>query len=151
MSTIFQDAPPMRTHLDALREQGYTLDITHTAGGYDIAAHGPRDIAVSAPTLAQALASAAASPTTALLRNLADALEALPQARVSPPEVIRELRLACRHYRERQPALNVLAPVFRHADGFDGWLWHWTGPRPRSEVARLVREAAAVAEGQVAR
>lgn len=80
------------------------------------------------------------------LRRLADALDALPHARVSPPDVIRELRLACHHWQERQPALNVLTRLFRHAPGFDGWLWHWTGPQSRVEVVALVRRAAEQAE-----
>lgn len=83
------------------------------------------------------------------LRRLADHLDALPHARISPPDVFAALR----HLpagRERQSALNLLHRKLRHTRGFEEWLYHWTGPESRVEVVALVRAAAEQAE-QVSR
>ncbi|MFI7628453.1 hypothetical protein [Microbispora rosea] len=58
MTIIHQDAPEMRTHLDALHEQGYDLDIKHTATGFTIVATRTTEITVSAASLDEALAKA---------------------------------------------------------------------------------------------
>ncbi|MGI5155762.1 hypothetical protein [Microbispora sp. CA-102843] len=147
MTIIHQDAPKMRPNLDALHDQGYQVDITHTPDGFTIAAHGPRDLAVSAPTLAQALATTATqaiAPAPAL-RRLADALDELPQAELSPPDIVRALH-SIPAGPERQSAFNVLARTLRHAPGYRGWLWHWTVARPRVDVVALIRAAADQAE-----
>ncbi|OPG13699.1 hypothetical protein [Microbispora sp. GKU 823] len=55
--TIIQDAPQMRTHLDALHQQGYDLDIKHLPdGGFTIVATRTTEITVTAGTLDEALA-----------------------------------------------------------------------------------------------
>jgi hypothetical protein len=75
------------------------------------------------------------------LRRLADALDALPHARISPPDVFAALREVPAGP-ERQAALNRLHRHLRHAPGFEQWLYHWTGPQSRVEVVALVRKAA---------
>lgn len=79
------------------------------------------------------------------LHRLADALDALPHARVSPPDVFAALG-GIPAGPERQSALNRLHRHLRHAPGFDGWPYHWTGPKSRADVVALVRMAAEQAE-----
>lgn len=71
MTIIHQDAPEMRTHLDALHEQGYDLDIKHTATGFTIVATRTTEITVTAGTLDEALAMADAQAPGSADRALA--------------------------------------------------------------------------------
>lgn len=95
--------------------------------------------------------SAATAPAY-VLRRVADILDGLPHARVSPPDVYRALtdatpvgdlrgEEAYEVYVRRAAACRALA-AHLFATGGDRWLDRWTGPRGRDEFAATVRAAA---------
>lgn len=88
------------------------------------------------------------TPAAAALFGLADTLSGLSQARVSPPDMFRALRVTIRDTESRYQAYGVFTSYVRGTPGYDGWLDNWVGPRERAEVVRLVREAAAASSGE---
>lgn len=86
------------------------------------------------------------NPTAAALYGLADTLTGLSQARVSPPDMFRALRVTIRDTEARYKAYGVFSEYVRSVPGYDGWLDNWVGPRERAKVVALVREAAEHAE-----
>jgi hypothetical protein len=82
------------------------------------------------------------APTAATLRRLADRLDTLTHARVSPPDVYRALARAGNDHESRLAAFEVLSSSLDAVRGYEGWLHTWTGPRSRAEVVGLVRAAA---------
>lgn len=84
--------------------------------------------------------------TATALYGLADTLTGLSQARVSPPDMYRALRVTIRDTEARYRAYGAFTSYVRGIPGYDGWLDRWTGPRSRVEVVALVRAAAEQAE-----
>ncbi|MCC5574570.1 hypothetical protein IMZ11_02805 [Microtetraspora sp. AC03309] len=77
------------------------------------------------------------------MSRLADALDELTQPRVSPPDMYQAMCGVVPTFQERREATAALASSLRHVAGYERWLYRWTGPRPRTEVVALVRNAAA--------